>query len=59
MLVLDRRLGQQIIISSQDIKPITLMVGSIDGGEVNLKIKAPPEVKIFRQEARRRRGGKK
>ena len=59
MLVLDRRLGQQIIISSQDIKPITLMVGLIEGGEVKLKIKAPPEVKIFRQETRRRRGGKK
>jgi|HubBroStandDraft_2_1064218.scaffolds.fasta_scaffold257504_2 carbon storage regulator len=51
MLVLTRKLGQQIQISDGEI---TVTLVAIEGARVRLGISAPPAVAIARQECRHR-----
>jgi carbon storage regulator len=51
MLVLTRRLGEQIVIDGN----ITLTILALEGGHVRIGIRAPPEVIIDREEVHERR----
>ena len=51
MLVLSRRIGEQIIINNN----IRVTVVSLDGGKVRLGIEAPRDVRVDRQEVAERR----
>jgi carbon storage regulator len=51
MLVLTRKLGEQIQISDGDL---TVTVVAIEGSRVRLGISAPPAVAIARQDCRHR-----
>jgi carbon storage regulator len=50
MLVLSRQVGEKILIADH----IWVTVVSIDRGKVRLGITAPPEVRVDREEVRRR-----
>lgn len=50
MLVLSRKIGEKIVITQTDGKPITVMVVSIERGKVRLGVDAPREVTIYRSE---------
>jgi len=47
MLVLTRKIGESILIPSQGL---TISVGSIKRGRVRLRISAPAETRIVREE---------
>jgi len=51
MLVLTRKIGESIVIPSQGL---TISVGSIKRGRVRLRISAPAETRIMREEVRDR-----
>jgi len=51
MLVLTRKIGESILIPSQGL---TISVGSIKRGRVRLRISAPAETRIIREEVRDR-----
>jgi carbon storage regulator len=51
MLVLTRRLGEQIVIAGN----ITLTVLALEGGHVRIGIRAPPDVIVDREEVHERR----
>jgi carbon storage regulator len=50
MLVLTRQIGQEIIIGDS----IRVTITSIKGDKVRIGITAPPEVRVDREEVRRR-----
>ena len=50
MLVLTRRIGEQIVIAND----IRITVTGIKGDRVRLGISAPPEVRVDREEVHRR-----
>jgi carbon storage regulator len=50
MLVLSRKVGESIVIGDC----ITVTVTSIDGTKARIGISAPPEVRVDREEIRRR-----
>jgi carbon storage regulator len=47
MLVLSRKLGEQIVVPSLDL---AVTVVAIEGNKVRLGISAPPEVAVYREE---------
>jgi carbon storage regulator len=51
MLVLKRKIGEQLVIPSCDL---TLTVLSVKGARVKVGISAPSSIAVLRQEARRR-----
>jgi len=51
MLVLTRKIGESILIPSQGL---TISIGSIKRGRVRLRISAPAETRIMREEVRDR-----
>jgi carbon storage regulator CsrA len=51
MLVLTRKVGESILIPSQGL---TISVGAIKRGRVRLRISAPAETRIVREEVRQR-----
>jgi carbon storage regulator CsrA len=51
MLVLTRKLGESILIPSEEL---TISIGAIKRGRVRLRISAPPETRIIRQEVLQR-----
>ena len=52
MLVLTRRVGEVIVIDDQ----IAVVVLAVQGNKVRVGVKAPPGVRVDRQEVRERRG---
>jgi len=53
MLVLTRRLGDEIIIDGR----IRVRITAVKGDRVRIGIEAPPEVSVDREEVHRRRQG--
>ena len=51
MLVLSRRIGEQLVIDGN----IILTVISVDGNKTRLGVQAPPDVRVDREEIHRRR----
>jgi len=51
MLVLTRKIGESILIPSEGL---TISVGSIKRGRVRLRISAPDDTRIVRDEVRKR-----
>ena len=50
MLVLSRRIDEDLVIHAPGCAPVTVRVKRIDGSRVKLAIEAEPEVKIVRGE---------
>jgi carbon storage regulator CsrA len=51
MLVLTRKIGESILIPSEGL---TISIGAIKRGRVRLRISAPTETRIVREEVRQR-----
>ncbi len=51
MLVLSRKIGEEIVIANQ----VRVRVAGVDGKRVKLAISAPDDVQIFRGEIQRQR----
>jgi len=51
MLVLTRKIGESILIPSQGL---TISVGTIKRGRVRLRISAPSEIRVVREEVAHR-----
>jgi carbon storage regulator len=53
MLVLTRRVGETIVVDGK----IRITVAAVNGNKIRLSIKAPPDVRVDREEVHERRVG--
>lgn len=51
MPTLTRHEGESLILLTDDLRPIRIVLSSIDGDGAQITVEAPPDVDIYREES--------